>query len=64
MGSLDSAEVSDLIGLYMLQKLSEHVDIRKYGGQYRDDGLLALKGSGPKLEKIKNWSLKYSRTKT
>ena len=58
MGSLDSAEVSDLIGLYMLHKLSEHVDIRKCGGQYRDDGLLALKGSGPELERIKKLIVK------
>ena len=53
MGSYDSAEVSDLIGLYMLNKLSNHIDVRRSGGQYRDDGLLALSGSGPELERIK-----------
>ena len=53
MGSFDSADVSDLVGLYMLHKLSAHLDIRRSGGQYRDDGLLASRGSGPELEKIK-----------
>ena len=32
MGSLDSAEVSDLISLYMLHKLSSHIDVRRSGG--------------------------------
>lgn len=53
MGSYDSVEVSDLIGLYMLHKLSAHVYIKDCGGQYRDDGLMALFGSGPELERTK-----------
>ena len=52
MGSFDGAEVCELVGLYILDKLGE-----KYGrekcGLYRDDGLGCFRGSGPKSERIK-----------
>ena len=53
MGSNDGAEVCELIGLYILNRLSE-----KYGkdnvGLYRDDGLILLKNvTGRLAEKAK-----------
>ena len=50
MGSFDGAEVCELIGLFLLNNLSE-----KYGknnvGLYRDDGLVLLRNaSGPQSE--------------
>ena len=52
MGAFDGVECSDLVGIYMLNILS---GVREKGsyGLYRDDGLLAVKGSGPKLEQLK-----------
>ena len=51
MGSFDGAEVCELIGLFLLDNLSE-----KYGknnvGLYRDDGLVLLENaSGPLSER-------------
>ena len=52
MGSYDSSECSDLIGLFILSKLSNIIGSGN-GGLYKDDGLLAIQGSGPEIEKIK-----------
>ena len=52
MGAFDSAECSDLVGLFMLEKLVK-ITGHGNGGLYRDDALLALKGSGPQIEQIK-----------
>ena len=45
MGSYDGAEICELVGLFMLNKLAQ-----RFGGDnvglYRDDGLLLLKGTG------------------
>ena len=38
MGSLDSAEVSELVGLYLLSDM-EKIIPQEYLGLYRDDGL-------------------------
>ena len=53
MGSFDGAEVCELIGLFLLNNLSE-----KYGknnvGLYRDDGLVLLRNaSGPQSERTR-----------
>ena len=52
MGSFDSAQVSDLIGLYILNTLSRFID-KKDIGLYRDDGLMIVRESnGPKTNRI------------
>ena len=53
MGSFDGAEVCELIGLFLLNKISE-----KYGknnvGLYRDDGLVLLRNAnGPQSERTR-----------
>jgi predicted GIY-YIG superfamily endonuclease len=53
MGAFDGAEICELVGIYMLQKISIHYNIANVG-LYRDDGLAAFKNtSGPGLERIK-----------
>ena len=50
MGSIDSAEVCDIVGLYMLNLLKPiGLDI----GLYRDDGLTLSDRNGPGSEKAK-----------
>lgn len=41
MGSSDSAQVTDLIGLFLLNTIADEIPIAR-GGLYRDDGLLVL----------------------
>ena len=54
MGSLDGAEVSELIGLFMLSKVKNIPGLNQSNtGLYRDDGLILLeKCPGPKRERI------------
>ena len=53
MGAYDCAEVCELVGVFMLNKISEKFDKNDIG-LYRDDGLAVLKNiSGPELERIK-----------
>lgn len=55
MGAYDSAQIADLVGLYILYNLtnSNNIDIRDIG-LYRDDGLLVLKNcNGHKVDSIK-----------
>ena len=52
MGSMDSSECSDLVGLYILAELSKFIEKDSFG-LYKDNGLLAIKDSGPNIEKIK-----------
>ena len=54
MGSLDGAEISELIGLFMLSKVQKITGLNQYNnGLYRDDGLILLeKCPGPKRERI------------
>ena len=55
MGSLDGAEISELIGLYMLNETKNNISglNSANNGLYRDDGLIILgKCSGPRREKI------------
>ena len=52
-GSFDEAEVCELVGLFMLRKLSNLL-IDGSPGCYRDDGLVAMhKRSGPQLDKTR-----------
>ena len=51
MGSTDSAQITDLVGLYLLDSLAEEFPELR-GGLYRDDALFVLnKLSGPGMER-------------
>ena len=53
MGPYDGAEISELAGLYMLNRLSTVID-KSSVGLYRDDGLAAINSAdGPKLDRIR-----------
>ena len=54
MGSLDGAEISELIGLFMLNEVKKIAGLNQANnGLYRDDGLILLeKCPGPKRERI------------
>ena len=53
MGSFDGAEICELVGLHLLDKLSSLIG-RKNVGLYRDDGLAAINSSsGPVLDKMR-----------
>ena len=53
-GCLDGAEDSDLVGLYMLNKIKSELpyEINAYG-LYRDDFLALVSGTGPQINRIK-----------
>ena len=48
MGSFDGAEVCELVGLLMLNKLSQKFKNNDNIGHYRDDGLPAFRNMGPR----------------
>ena len=51
-GSFDGAEICELVGLYLLDQLSNILPVESFG-LYRDDGLAILSGiSGPDTERI------------
>ena len=53
MGSYDGAEVCELVGLYILDTLSQKLD-KKDIGLYRDDGLILLKNkNGHQTDRIR-----------
>ena len=53
MGSYDGAEICELVGLYLLNKLTTIVE-KDQIGLYRDDGLLVVHNSnGPKLDRLR-----------
>ena len=52
MGSYDGAEVCELVGLYVLSVLCKRF-CKDHLGLYRDDGLAALKLSGPQADKAR-----------
>ena len=45
MGSFDGAEICELVGAFLLNKLAESID-KDSIGLYRDDGLAVIRGSG------------------
>ena len=54
MGAYDGAEICELVGIFMLNKISEKCDKNNIC-LYRDDGLAIFKNiSGPESERIKN----------
>ena len=53
VGSFDGAGICELVGLYLLDKLSNFIG-RENVGLYRDDGLAAINSSsGPVLDKMR-----------
>ena len=60
MGSCDGAKICELVGLYLLNRLSTAID--KSGiGLYRDDGLAAINnGNSPKLDRIRKAIVHYT----
>ena len=61
MGSYDGAEVCELVGLYLLNLLTNEFGKHNIG-LYRDDGLSCFQNiSGPDSEKIKRKCVKYSK---
>ena len=56
MGSYDGAEICELVGLYLLAKLTEKnapfKNKKNEVGLYRDDGLAVVRGSGRSTEKL------------
>ena len=53
MGSFDGAEICEIVGLYLLSKLSTLLG-RENVGLYRDDGLATVNScSGPILDKTR-----------
>ena len=53
MGSYDGAETCELVGLYLLSKLTTLIQ-KEHIGLYRDDGLaVVLDANGPKMDKLR-----------
>ncbi len=52
MGSYDGAECCELVGLFILNKLCNILQ-QPNVGLYRDDGLAAVSGSGPQIERMR-----------
>ena len=53
MGLHDGAEVYELVGIYLLGKLSNIINKRNIG-LYRDDGLPVIENAnGPKLDRVR-----------
>ena len=53
MGSFDNAEVCELVGLYLLNKIKPLLDSNNVG-LYRDDGLAIVhKANGPKVDRLR-----------
>ena len=58
MGCYDGAEICELVGLYMLNKLSTLIE-KSHLGLYRDDGLCIIYNpNGPKLDKLRKEIIK------
>ena len=52
MGSFDGTDVCELVSLYLLSKISVHIDLDNVG-LYRDDRLAINDTNGPKLDRIR-----------
>ena len=56
MGSYDGAECSEIVGLYLLHKITQKqagIFHRESTGLYRDDGLSVVRGNPSEIERIK-----------
>ena len=61
MGSFDGAEICELVGLFILNKLSNIIPTKDLG-LYRDDGLAVLRNkSGPEMERTRKNIIKASK---
>ena len=49
MGSLDVSECCEMIGLYMLNKMSTLIG-NESNGIYRDNGFIAIEGNGRDID--------------
>ena len=62
MGCYDGAEGCELVGLYLLDKLSSLIE-KSQTGLYRDDGLSVIhNANGPKLDKLRKEIIKIFKT--
>ena len=61
MGSLDSAEVCELVGLFLLSELESLIP-KDQMGNYRDDGLAVTELPGPDIEKLRKNVIKLFAT--
>ena len=61
MGSLDSAEVCELVGLFLLSKMEELIP-KQHLGLYRDDGLAVVRLPGPDVERLRKKVIKLFST--
>ena len=53
MDSFDGAEACELVGLYLLSKISLLIDLDNFG-LYRDNGLALIdNANGPKLDRLR-----------
>ena len=57
MGSLDSAEICELVGLFLLSKMEELIPQQQLG-LYRDDGLAVVNLPGPETERLRKRVIK------
>ena len=58
MGSYDGAETCELVGLYLLNKLTKIIPANQLG-LYRDDGLSIIpRANGPKMDKLRKYITK------
>ena len=61
MGGFDSAEISELVGLFILNGLEKLVP-KTHIGLYRDDGLAAINLPGPRIERLRKDITKFFKT--
>ena len=61
MGAFDGAELCELVGLYVLSKLENHIN-QKHIGLYRDDGLAVVNLPGPQVENLRKKIFKLFQT--
>ena len=62
MGSWDGAETTDLVGLYLLDKLLQVFPTGTFG-LYRDDGLAIVENAdGPKVERFRKNIIRTFKT--
>ena len=57
MGSMDGAEVSELVGIYMISKLMLKFNKANFG-IYRDDGVMVVRGGGPEVDRARKEVIK------
>ena len=61
MGGFDSAEISELVGLFILNSLEEFLP-KTHIGLYRDDGLAVTNLPGPGVERLKKQIIQFFKS--